>query len=526
MPQWQKTALVAVVVAIFAAIVVGAIYVNTLEPNVVIARNLTDSARQEIETELNRLGVHDYTVTDDNSIAVPADRADWVRIELSNLGLLNNLTDADEILLNSSLGESSSDQEARRLVATRTSIENQIVRSYTSVERASAQITFPETQSIFSNQNSRGAAATITIQMRTNQSLTNSQIQGIQSMVSAAIEGLDPSDVTIVDTQLGIISGNDGMMTATEGTSRHRQEIEIQDQIAETLQANIERTLSGMFTSDQFRVNMNVAVDFDEVQRQTTTFGQEGVLRSEQRETETSVASGSTEGAAGVESNADVPNYDATDGDGGTFSQEIEGIIRNYEIDETVEQVIERPELRRTNVVVWIDENALNTTGVNMSEFGNAIALAAGLETDEDEGAFANGEVSIMPIRFLADDIVEEEEPETASQGGMPIFLIAAVALVFPIVGVILFFVMKKRKKKYKMEDNVVEEMFNENDPFEQLAASEEPEQALVEKHSPLETNEPLQNRGKGDVGEMLKEAVKGDKEKASAVIKKWISEG
>ncbi|MFH5712686.1 flagellar M-ring protein FliF, partial [Listeria monocytogenes] len=75
------------------------------------------------------------------------------------------------------------------------------------------------------------------------------------------------------------------------------------------------------------------------------------------------------------------------------------------------------PALAKTNVVVWVDQNALNKNGVDMAEFTKAIGVSAGLTpkmTTEEagadgeaaaaptfEGTFQNGDVTIMPIQFL-----------------------------------------------------------------------------------------------------------------------------
>ncbi len=520
MQQWQKIVAIAGVF-VFAVIVVILLYMNQSSNMIMIASNLSDSNRQAIESELNKLGVYDYELTSENSIAVPEDRATWIRTALSDVGLLSNLEDADEILLNSSLGESSAAQKNRKLIATRTSIENQIITSYTSVEGANAQIMLPESSSIFSDTESKGAA-TVTLQMKTGQSLTNSQIKGIQSMVSAAIDGIQADEVTIVDTQFGIISGTDATTTAAEGTTQYEQQVEIQNQIAETLKTNIEQTLSGMFTSSQYRINMNVDVDFDEVQRQITTYGDEGTLRSEQSERSSSSTAETAEDAAGIESNGEVPNYDAIDGDATTYSQESENTIRNYEIDETVEQLIQSPNLRRTNVVVWVDEDTLNAKNVNIDDFANAIALAVGLEIDE-EGNFGNGEVSVMPITFLTDDVVEEDDP--VEETSISTWLGVAIGTgILTVVGIIIFIIINKRKKQQEAE---MEDLFAENDSFEEMVTVGEQEQILADEvEIELAEKQLVPNKERIDVEAKLTEAVKEDKEKAATIIKRWINEG
>src|SRR5699024_3911220 len=109
---WQKLTIVAALVSI---IVVVLIYINLPDGTVVLTKNLPDTNRQEIESELNKLGV-DYEVGENNTITVPKEKATWVRNDLINLGLLSSEEDPDNILLNSSLGESSQDKDNKKLI--------------------------------------------------------------------------------------------------------------------------------------------------------------------------------------------------------------------------------------------------------------------------------------------------------------------------------------------------------------------------------------------------------------------------
>src|SRR5699024_9297864 len=151
----------------------------------------------------------------------PKEKATWVRNDLINLGLLSSEEDPDNILLNSSLGESSQDKDNKKLISTKKSIESQIKRGYPAVQQVDAQITLPKDGSIFSEEVPKGAA-TISLRMNAGRELSSSQVKGIQSMVSAAIEGVKTNEVTIVDTKRGVISGSENM--SKEGTTARSEE--------------------------------------------------------------------------------------------------------------------------------------------------------------------------------------------------------------------------------------------------------------------------------------------------------------
>ncbi len=82
--------------------------------------------------------------------------------------------------------------------------------------------------------------------------------------------------------------------------------------------------------------------------------------------------------------------------------------IENYEIDKTVETIKKHPELTKTNVVVWVDNDTLVKRRIDMTAFKEAIGTAAGLQLPAD-GNFANGQVNVVTVQF---DQPKEEKKE------------------------------------------------------------------------------------------------------------------
>ncbi len=113
-----------------------------------------DADKQEITAELSKLGV-DYQLAADGSIRVQKNDAPWVRKEMNGMGLPFNSKSGEEILLESSLGSSEQDKKMKQIVGTKKQLEQDIVRNFATVETANVQITLPEKETIFDEENGK-----------------------------------------------------------------------------------------------------------------------------------------------------------------------------------------------------------------------------------------------------------------------------------------------------------------------------------------------------------------------------------
>jgi len=513
---WHKMLFAAVLLALLTSV---SLYFTLPDNNTVLYQNLTDEDKQEILVELSKMGV-DYNVEQDGSITVPKQDAAWVRSELTGMGLPSGGLSGEDILLQSSLGASEQDKKLKQVVGIRKQLEQDIVKNFDAIETANVQITLPEEESIFNSTASKGAAA-VTVGVRRNQALTEQQILGIQYMVSSAVSGVEVTDVSVMDSKKGVISKGDGANALT--SSSYEQELEMSQQVEGKIKSDIESTLVNIFKLNNFHVNTKVDMNYDEVTRQTETYGKEPVLRSKQETTERSVASDNgTATEAGVAANTEVPDYDNGNGNGTTggnvlYDQNNGSKTENYEIDKTIETIQKHPELANTNVVVWVDDKALMKANVDMNAFRDAIATAAGVQKNPD-GTFANGQVSIMQVPFdttVAEAKTEDTQPESSGVNWW-LMLGIGVPVLLASVGLTIFMMRRRKKKKKTKEMEEIEELLEEEEHFhdnvEDLPAHREAASSIFEVEDdfiPLD--------------EQVQQATRENAEEAAKVLKKWL---
>ncbi|WP_439875612.1 flagellar basal-body MS-ring/collar protein FliF [Bacillus mycoides] len=505
---WHKL----VIGAALLAIVTGALLYFTLpDKYVVVYQNLNDADKQEITAELSKLGV-DYQLAADGSIRVQKNDAPWIRKEMNGMGLPFNSKSGEEILLESSLGSSEQDKKMKQLVGTKKQLEQDIVRNFATIETANVQITLPEKETIFDEEKAKGTAA-ITVGVKRGQLLTADQVAGIQQMISAAVPGVKAEEVSVIDSKKGVISK--GADAAHSNNSSYEKEVEMQHQIEGKLKQDIDATLMTMFKPNEYKVNTKVSVNYDEVTRQSEKYGDKGVLRSKQEQEERSTAQDNPKQSAGITAKGEVPNYGTNNNQDGkvVYENNNSNKIENYEIDKTVETIKKHPELTKTNVVVWVDNDTLVKRRIDMTTFKEAIGTAAGLQADPN-GNLINGQVNVVTVQFDQPKVEKEKKPE---ESGINWWLFGGITGGLLALGGLLWFFLARRKKK-KEEEEEYDEYLAE----EEVAASSEsimgiPEEKIVPEPEPVKLIEPT-------LDEQVQEATREHVESTAKVIKKWLN--
>ncbi|HDR7795449.1 TPA: flagellar M-ring protein FliF [Bacillus luti] len=507
---WHKL----VIGAALLAIVTGALLYFTLpDKYVVVYQNLNDADKQEITAELSKLGV-DYQLAADGSIRVQKNDAPWVRKEMNGMGLPFNSKSGEEILLESSLGSSEQDKKMKQIVGTKKQLEQDIVRNFATVETASVQITLPEKETIFDEEKAKGTAA-ITVGVKRGQLLTADQVAGIQQMISAAVPGVKAEEVSVIDSKKGVISKGAEESHSTSSSS-YEKEVEMQHQIEGKLKQDIDATLMTMFKTNEYKVNTKVTVNYDEVTRQSEKYGDKGVLRSKQEQEERSTAQDNTKPSAGITANGEVPNYGTNNNQDNkvVYENNSSNKIENYEIDKTVETIKKHPELTKTNVVVWVDNDTLVKRKIDMTTFKEAIGTAAGLQADPN-GNFTNGQVNVVTVQF---DQPKEEKPKEPEKSGINWWLFGGITGgILALIGLLWFFLARRKKKK---EEEEYEEYLAE----EEIAASSESIMEIPEEKIELDLKPEVEKPKEPSLDEQVQEATKEHVEGTARVIKKWLN--
>ena len=186
--------------------------------------------------------------------------------------------------------------------------------------------------------------ASVTV-VTTGGNLTSAQANALRHLVAAAVSGMKPDDVAVVDSVGGLIpSGSDTNMPNATGDAK-----------AAEIKANVERLLAARVGPGKAVVEVSVDVVTDREEVNEHTFDpQSRVAISTETQDKTGTSSGS-DSSVTVASN--LPTGQGSGGGSNQSSNSDKQERVNYEVSETNRQIIKAPgSIRKLSVAVLVDQ--------------------------------------------------------------------------------------------------------------------------------------------------------------------------
>ena len=321
----------------------------------------------EIVSNLEQLKVP-YEVTPDGSrILVPGDQVARLRLAMAEQGLPSGGSVGYEIFDRSEgFGTTRFVQDINHLRA----LEGELARSIASlglVDKARVHLVLPRRQ-LFSREREQPSAS-IVLSLRGGE-LDRRQTLAIQHMVAAAVPGLAPGMVSIVDDRGALLAaGNDASGEASATSNAEDLRLTYERRLARTAESLLERSVG----PGNVRVQVSADMDFDRITENSEIYDPDGqVVRSTQTVEESS-SNQDSEGPEPVTVGNNLPDADLG-ADGQTSSQSqsqrVEETV-NFEISRVVKtHVRESGVVRRLSVAILVN----GTTTTNAA--GDAVYAA------------------------------------------------------------------------------------------------------------------------------------------------------
>ena len=386
---------------------------STSQDMALLYSGLDGAAAGEIITALEQRGVA-YEVRGD-AIFVPSAMRDIERMMLASEGLPASGAQGYELLDSlSGFGTTSQMFDAAYWRAK----EGELARTIVAVPniRAARVHISAATNRPFRREDRPTAAVTVTT---SGGSISASQAQALRFLVAAAVSGMRPEDVAIIDSVAGLIP-TEGTPGAGTGEPRTAE-----------LQARAARLLEARVGPGNAVVEVSVETVTESEQIVERRFDPESrVAISTETEESTSSAQGTAGGDVTVASN--LPDGDAAGEAGGNRSEDSQTRnVTNFEVSETSREIIRAPgDVRRLTVAVLVnDVTTVDAAGVatttprseeELAALSDLVGSAVGL--DESRG-------DVITVRSMPFEPVPELGTEAVAAGGMPFDLMELAKL-------------------------------------------------------------------------------------------------
>jgi len=389
----------------------------------------------QVTEQLDRAKIPHQLGAQGTTVLVPADQVAEARLLLARQGLPSGGSIGYEIF---DRGDGLTANQFQQNINQTRAMEGELARSIRmirGVRGARVHLVLARREPFAREQ--QEAQASVLLTMTGASRLDQAGVQAIVNLVAAAVPGLKPQNIAVVDSRGDLLAragqpGGLGGSGATADEQLHGAEI----RLAHDVEAMLEPTLG----AGHVRAEATIQMDFDQLRQTEEKFDPDGqVPRSTQSVTNNSKT---TEKDTTVSVQNNLPNADAGANAGNGTQESRQEETTNFEIGKTTRTLVhDQPQIKRISLAVMVD--GVTAPGPDgkpvwqerspqeLTRIGALVRSAVGF--DEKRG----DQVEVVSMRFMA-----EPEPEAPPVGvfGLPLeradVMHLAETLLFGIVAV------------------------------------------------------------------------------------------
>ena len=297
----QKVGIGAAVVVSIVALVMLVTWANKPSFGILFS-NLEATDASKIIDKLKQQSVP-YEISDGGkAILVPKDKVYELRLQMAGQGLPQSSVVGYEIFDKPSFGMTDFTQKVNYKRALEGELEKTILQ-LDEIDGASVHIVMPE-KALFESEQ-KETTASVFLKLKDGAHLTPGEIRGVQRLVAASVEGLDPNNVTIVDSRGNLLSRkSDGVDALTSS------QYDLQGKVESYLANKAQTMLDAVLGPGNAIVRVSAGLDFSQVEKTTEQYDPNSVILSEQTMQDRSSVPGDTSTSNGSLRTNSVTNYD------------------------------------------------------------------------------------------------------------------------------------------------------------------------------------------------------------------------
>ena len=490
----------------------------------------------QIVSRLEQMDVGYRLDPNGSQIFVPSDQVGRLRVAMAGEGLPSGGSIGYEIFDRAEgLGTTKFVQNINHLRA----LEGEIARTIQSISRvktARVHLVLPKRE-LFTRDRQEPTAS-IVLAVQGGQRLEKQQVLSIQHLVAAAVPGLKPAMVSIVDNSGALLArGSDEDDLSGTASTAEEMRLAYQSRLARTIERLLERSVG----PGNVRAQVTAAMDFDRITENSEIFDPDGqVVRSTQTIEE---ESGSSDGkgippvtVAGNLPDVALPSPEGTASEANALRNE-ETV--NYEISKTVKtHVRETGTVRHLSVAVLINGTTTTTeegetvyeprAPEEMEQLATLVSSAAGY--DETRG----DTIEVINMRFVdpAEGLPEESGAGWFDFSAAPLMRAAEVLVLGVVAVLVLLLVVRPlvgRMVEGGMEGGVVR-LPEETAPRTAIAGPQEPiereptqSESVAEEIDQMIDIGKVEGRVRASSVKKIGEIVDKHPEEAVAIIRNWL---
>lgn len=349
-----------------------------------------------------------YKLTGSHAVSVPKEKLYETRLVLASEGLPKGSGVGFEIFDQQRLGSTEFVQQINYQRALQGEL-GRTISQMEEVQECRVHLTLPE-ETLFV-EDRKPPRASVFLKLKPGAKLGSKQLQAVAHLVSSAVKGLDPENVTITSTDGKVFYKKEGN---GDGQEMSPAQWEIKNRLEEELRSKVEGMLARVVGMDKVVAQVSVELDFSRIQIAEDVYDPDSaVVRSQQRTLENSQgASPQARGNPDAPINIEGKVLESEEKQQKSFNRQKETV--NYEINRVNRQIVRSPgTIKKLSVAVIVDGPYQTQAGQN----GAAEKVFVGrspqeLKTLEELVKKAVGfddgrgdQVTVSNVAFAAEDV-------------------------------------------------------------------------------------------------------------------------
>lgn len=360
--------------------------------------NLDESEAGEVITYLSDNKIQYNLSNGGKTIEVPTDDVYKTRIALASQGMPRSGVVGYSIFDQNNLGMTDFLQNLNF----RRALEGELTRTIMQlheVQAARVHIVIPK-ERLF-KKDSKSATASVVLKLRGGgETLSKHQIKGITHLVASSVEGLRPSNISIIDYNGNLLtSGSESDPLAGLSSSQ----LEVRKQVESYLQDKAQSMMDDVLGDGNAVIRVTADLNFQQIERTSEIFDANSPsIRSEER----------VKASLATNDKSDETNESSQDDNSET-------VITNYELNKTVEHLINAVgSIERVSVAVMVDghytpqENADGVTEMiyqprpqeELDRLSSIVKNAVGFDSQR------NDQIEMINIAFDKQDLTSQQQ--------------------------------------------------------------------------------------------------------------------
>ena len=508
MPLSRKISIVFTVALLIAGFAVLFVLANRVDYQVLYS-DLSQKDAGAITEELKKKNIVYKVEGNGTRILVPSNKVYDLRLSLVSQGLPKEGQVGFEIFDNTDFKTTRFVQELNY----RRALQGELARTISRFDEVSAAKVFIvlSKESLFVEEEKPASAS---IQLDLKSSLPPGRLAAIIHLVAGAVEGLEPEQVTVVDTKGRVIfkGGNQnasgGLLSGMQLDYRQKIEIDIKN--------NVQTMLEGIVGPGKAIVRVTAEVDFNKITLNEEEYDPDSVVVRSKRDSEETSQAGKANAQA--EQAAVNERAGVVPGEGGAYNgKSKKDIVTNYEINK-VTRAIFKPagSIKRLSVAAVIDGSYETTTSEDGSvnkkfiprtedelvQFEAIVKSAMGYNEDRED------QISVSSIPFSGTPTFDDlPEADSGKFDIMQILRDYRKVMINSLLMVLIFFILirpllKSLKKMTSETTFETRDMVSVSDDARQISPP-----------------------AGGDRKERVIEITRNNPERTEQLIKGWIGE-